>query len=192
MRLFLISILLIVLMACSSEQEEAYEQQIEQLTTQVEQQQEQIETLQNQLEEKTREEQQNHQQENEREEENATDESDGETRESTDSISVIETEHFQLHTPQSQDVLSDMISIQGLIHLGAIGDIELEVLDSAGETIENTLIDQEWFGGQSGEHEWTGIELNMTITEEPNQGEGQLIIRDHLANEEESITIVFD
>ncbi|MDQ0160885.1 hypothetical protein [Alkalibacillus salilacus] len=174
----------IILVACQSNEEPNNEAQVEQLTEQIQDQNEQIEKLQQELEEKTRELQQ------ERQDETVQDnfsESNDETNSSSDQIA--RTENFQLQTPQEGESISDTFSIQGMIRYEAVGSVRVELIDADGNTIEETQIEEDWFTQTPSEREWTGIELNLTITSTMASGEGEVIVHDDLAEEEASVPI---
>ncbi|MDQ0350261.1 Tfp pilus assembly protein PilP [Alkalibacillus filiformis] len=192
MRLIIICISLsIVLIACQSEPEGVSEEQVQEMSSTIESQQEQIQALQLELEEKTRELQQERQKSSEEQQQTEESEQDH-VEEEVEQTSNPQTENFELHSPQQNTVITDRISIEGMIHVDAVNQVELEIVDHLGETIEHVEIDDDWFGDLSSDFDWTGIELNMTMTEQPSSGEGYLHIHDLKANEERSVPIIFE
>ncbi|WP_157783063.1 hypothetical protein [Alkalibacillus haloalkaliphilus] len=191
MRLTIICISLsIVLIACQSEPEGVSEEQVQELSSTIESQEEQIQALQLELEEKTRELQRERQ--NSSEEQQVEESEQDQVEEEVEAASNPQTENFELHSPQPNTVITDTISIEGMIHVDAVNQVELEIVDHLGETIEHVEIDDDWFGDLSSDFEWTGLELNMTLTDQPSSGEGVLHIHDLKASDERSVPIIFE
>lgn len=175
-------------MACQNNEEPNHEAQVEQLTEQVQDQNEQIEKLQEELEKKTRELQQERQDE-ETVQDNFSESNDEPTESTNSSDQIARTENFQLQTPQEGASISDTFSIQGMIRYEAAGSVRIELIDADGNTIEETQIEEDWFTQPTNEREWTGIELNLTITSTMTPGEGKVVIHDDLAEEEATVPV---
>ncbi|WP_411955259.1 hypothetical protein ACKXGF_05745 [Alkalibacillus sp. S2W] len=177
----------ILLVACQNNEEPNHEAQVEQLTEQVQDKNEQIEKLQQELEEKTRELQEERQ--DETVQDNFSESDDEPTEPANSSDQIARTENFQLQTPQEGASISDTFSIQGMIRYAAVGSVRIELIDADGNTIEETQIEEDWFTQTTNEREWTGIELNLTITSNMTPGEGKVVIHDDLSEEEVTVPI---
>ncbi|MET3683291.1 Tfp pilus assembly protein PilP [Alkalibacillus flavidus] len=172
-----------LLVACQNGDETDYETQIQQLTDHIEDQNEQIETLQQEVEDKTRELQQLRQ---ENSSQSANHDANDQSEPSED---IPQTANFQLHSPQEDEQINDTFSVEGMIRYDALGSVRIELIDAAGNVVEESRIEENWFNSASDDREWTGIELNITITSSVTAGEGRVVVYDEQANENIAVPI---
>lgn len=107
---------------------------------------------------------------------------------------VAKTDYFKLYKPAYNETLSmsDGFSFHAEIHESAIGMIDIELVDGAGNILAKTEMNQESYFDDGIFHEWTFFTMRMHMEREPDTNEGELRIRDRLSHMEILLHVYFD